>query len=69
MGDALSETYARNPHFYSGTFCVGCQKHFPVGVDGEFVWSDDGEPVGLDAEEAAEWNKKKVERKKAQESK
>lgn len=45
MGDALAETYARDPYFYSGTFCVGCRAHFPVGEDGEFVW-DDGQKVG-----------------------
>ncbi len=42
MGLALSETYARNPKFYSSTFCVGCNTHLPVG---EFVW-EDGEVVG-----------------------
>lgn len=45
MGTALAETYARDPEFYSGTFCVGCRSHFPVGADGEFVW-DDGSKVG-----------------------
>jgi hypothetical protein len=40
MGDALAETYARDPKFYSGTFCVSCRAHFPVGPDGEFVWDD-----------------------------
>lgn len=45
MGHALAETYARDPKFYSGTFCVGCGKHFPVGAAGEFVW-DDGGKVG-----------------------
>jgi hypothetical protein len=38
MGEALAETYARDPHFYSGTFCVGCREHFPVGPEGEFIW-------------------------------
>lgn len=38
MGKTLSETFARDPHFYSGTFCSHCKKHFPVGEDGEFVW-------------------------------
>lgn len=43
MGLALSETYARNPKFYSGTFCVFCGGHFDlVIVDGglkrAFVW-------------------------------
>lgn len=46
MGLALSETYARDPKFYSGTFCCACRDHFPVGPDGEFVWVDDGEKVG-----------------------
>lgn len=46
MGQALAETYARDPHFYSGTFCATCQKHFPVGADGEFVWAGTNEKVG-----------------------
>lgn len=37
MGVALAETYARDPKFYTGTFCVICQKHFPVS---EFHWED-----------------------------
>lgn len=43
MGNALSETYARDPKFYGATFCVGCNKHLPVS---EFVWAKDGEVVG-----------------------
>ena len=46
MGLKLSETYARDPSFYSGTFCCGCSAHFPVGEDGEFVWDQDGTKVG-----------------------
>lgn len=38
MGRAIAETYARDPHFYSGTFCSTCGAHFPVGEDGEFTW-------------------------------
>lgn len=38
MGRALAETYARDPAFYSGTFCTHCGSHFPVGEDGEFTW-------------------------------
>lgn len=38
MGRTIAETYARDPGFYSGTFCVTCAAHFPVGEDGEFVW-------------------------------
>ncbi len=46
MAQAIAETYARQPSFYSGTFCVGCRAHFPVGKDGEFVWSGSNEKVG-----------------------
>lgn len=45
MGQAIAETYARDPSFYGATFCVRCQMHKPVGADGEFVW-DDGSKVG-----------------------
>lgn len=45
MSNDIAETYACNPFFYSGTFCVGCRAHFPVGEDGEFTW-DDGTKVG-----------------------
>lgn len=43
MGQSIAETYARDPKFYSGTFCVQCGAHFPVGPEGEFVWVDDPE--------------------------
>lgn len=46
MGLALAETYARNPSFYSGTFCAVCRSHFPVGTDGEFTWDGTDEKVG-----------------------
>jgi hypothetical protein len=42
MGTALAETYARDPHFYSGTFCARCKAHFPLA---EFTWEPDGEPM------------------------
>ena len=42
----LAQTYARQPGFYSGTYCVGCGGHFPVGADGEFVWDGTDEKVG-----------------------
>jgi hypothetical protein len=48
MVNALAETYARDPKFYGGTYCVGCRTHFRL-VDGEgghaFEW-DDGTAVG-----------------------
>lgn len=43
MGRALSETYARDPKFYGGTFCTFCHNHFPVA---EFVWAADNTVVG-----------------------
>jgi hypothetical protein len=43
MGLALCETYARDPHFYGATYCVGCQKHLAVN---EFRWVEDGAVVG-----------------------
>ena len=46
MGQTLAETYARDPYFYSGTFCCHCGTHFPVGEDGEFVWAGTDEKVG-----------------------
>lgn len=45
MGSSLAETYARNPAFYSGTFCATCGAHFPVGESGQFKWLD-GTKVG-----------------------
>ncbi|RWA55323.1 hypothetical protein AU476_07385 [Cupriavidus sp. UYMSc13B] len=43
MGRALSETYARDPKFYGGTFCCHCNAHFPVA---EFKWDGTDEVVG-----------------------
>lgn len=43
MSQPIAETYARDPKFYGGTFCVKCGKHFPVG---EFVWDGTDERVG-----------------------
>jgi hypothetical protein len=49
MGLAIAETYARDPKFYGGTFCVNCGKHFPLNnPDGSaaFLWDPDGSAVG-----------------------
>ena len=35
---AIAETYARDPAFYSGTFCTTCRAHFQVGKYGDFTW-------------------------------
>lgn len=43
MGQALAETYSRNPKFYGSTFCVKCGTHLPVN---EFVWAGTDEVVG-----------------------
>lgn len=43
MGAALAETYARDPKFYSGTFCCCCKAHFPLN---EFTWDKTAETVG-----------------------
>lgn len=43
MSRALSETYARDPKFYGGTYCCGCRRHLPVA---EFRWTADNEVVG-----------------------
>ena len=43
MGRSIAETYARDPSFYSGTFCVNCHKHFPLD---QFVWEGTAEQLG-----------------------
>ena len=43
MGLALAETYARQPSFYTGTFCARCRAHFPLA---EFLWEPDGSVLG-----------------------
>ena len=43
MGDALAETYAREPKFYGSTYCVWCKMHKAVS---EFTWEPDGSTVG-----------------------
>lgn len=56
MGIALAETYARNPRFFSGTFCVNCKAHFSLN---QFHW-DDSEPMDPDLQEA--WNEERSAR-------
>ena len=43
MSDSIAETYARDPKFYSGTFCCSCMEHRPLD---EFVWEGTTEQVG-----------------------
>jgi hypothetical protein len=53
MHRSLAETYARNPEFYSGTFCSTCRDHFPVGENGEFLWLGTSQRVGTRSPEQA----------------
>lgn len=48
MGLKLCETYARDPGFYGGTFCVACGAHYNLLKDGkrQFHWVEDGKGVG-----------------------
>lgn len=39
----IAETFARDPKFYNGTFCLRCRKHFPLA---QFVWQGTQETVG-----------------------
>lgn len=43
MARSIAETYARDPSFYSGTFCVRCGQHYPLN---QFVWDGTNEQVG-----------------------
>ena len=43
IGVKIAETYARDPSFYSMTYCSKCQKHRPVQ---EFHWATDNQDVG-----------------------
>ncbi len=42
MGQAIAETFARDPAFYGATYCVSCRMHRPLD---EFLWVEvDGSP-------------------------
>ena len=43
MGRAISETYARDPRFYSSTYCVSCRQHRPLNG---FRWIEPDGSVG-----------------------
>jgi hypothetical protein len=43
MMQSIAETYARDPTFYTGTFCAFCRNHFPLK---QFVWEGTEEQVG-----------------------
>lgn len=43
MSRSISETYARDPKFYNGTFCCHCRSHFPLD---QFLWKGTQDVVG-----------------------
>ena len=43
MAQSLAETYARQPDFYSGTFCSHCRLHLSLD---QFLWEGTDEQVG-----------------------
>lgn len=43
MSRPIAETYARQPDYYSATFCSTCRKHLNVE---EFVWEGTNERLG-----------------------
>lgn len=43
MGPSIAETHARNPKFYSATYCAGCERHFNID---QFVWDGTNEKMG-----------------------
>lgn len=43
MALPIAQTFAVDPTFYEGTFCLRCKQHFLLA---EFIWSDDGTPMG-----------------------
>ena len=45
MGQAIAETFARNPKYYSDTLCIKCGVHLPVD---QFVWDGTGPAVITD---------------------
>ena len=45
MSTKIAETYAAKPDYYTATYCVRCDAHYPVGENGQFVWMD-GTKVG-----------------------
>lgn len=43
IGSLIAETYARNPKYYTRTFCAECRDYFPIA---EFNWKSDGIELG-----------------------
>jgi len=43
ISNSIAETYARDPKFYTGTFCFQCKTHFPID---QFWWEGTKETLG-----------------------
>ena len=43
MGRQLAESWARDPDYYTETFCAVCQDYYPVGT---FVWKGTNDRLG-----------------------
>ena len=43
MNSEIAETFARDPKFYTHTFCTQCKEHIPVS---EFIWTESKTVVG-----------------------
>jgi hypothetical protein len=55
MALKLAETYAANPKFYGGTFCVRCGGHFPLIENTELTERIADQPGTLEEQRAAGW--------------
>lgn len=45
MSDNIAESVARDPHYYTKTFCANCGEHVPVE---DVHWKADGQPWARD---------------------
>lgn len=43
VGSLIAETYAKNPNYYTHTFCVHCKDHYSIE---QFNWVEDGVLLG-----------------------
>ena len=46
MAPCIAETFARDPAYYTATYCSVCKTHNPVGASSEFTWMGTNEKVG-----------------------
>jgi len=41
MNIHMAELCARSPGFYAALYCSGCNNHYPVWPNSQFVWVND----------------------------